>query len=338
MMPVKCMNPISHYSKIAVNHKLKRSNTTNYNYNLSSNELFKDIESIQNAFKTISKADPFKGMLLDFSLLPSKEMFKESRVFKNILRARIEVEREAGIHVLGLKVSSSDGDIMKAAIECGFRHHHANAEYSLMNLCLQGHSISECSFPAYKTVSAGVTAVVFDAELKKVLVVTEKTGITKSKPPTGGIDYGVNQDTPLKAVIRELKEEVNIEVNASDAVLVGTGWSNNYRQNNPDISYIFAFRLKEMQETVIQQSEIKKAEWVSIQDFALLPEEEKEKPWLLRNAVFVAHQALKNQKDLWKPQTLYLTTGKPVEFHSVPCPEKVFKEIDGQWHQAIGLE
>lgn len=334
MMPIKCMNPTSHFSKLAFKYNQKRNNTINSN----SNELFKDIESIQNALKTISKADPFKGMLLDFSLLPSKEMFKESRVFKNILRARIEVEREEGIHVLGLKVPSNEGDIMKAAIECGFRHHHANAEYSLLNLCLQGHSIAECSFPAYKTVSAGVTAVVFDEELKKVLIVTEKTGITKSKPPTGGIDYGVNQDTPLNAVIRELKEEVNIHLNPNDAVLVGTGWSNNYRQNNPDISYIFAFRLKEMQETIIQQSEIKKAEWVLVEDFAVLPEEENEKPWLLRDVVFVAYQALKNQKDLWKPQTLYLTTGKPVEFHSVPCPNKALKNIDGKWRQVIDLE
>jgi|GEM_PF-1185955 len=336
MMALKSMSQMSYNHRTAIKlFKMKQSNLTS---SIPSGELFKDIENIQNALKIIAKPDPFKGLMLDFTLLPSKDMFKYSVIFRNILRMRIEVEKESGIHVLGLKVPSNEGDIMKVAIECGFRHHHGNAEYSLLNLCLKNHDLKECSFPPYRTISAGVTGVVFDPELKKVLVVTEKVGIKKSKPPTGGIEYGVNEDTPLKAVIRELREEVNILVKPDEAVLVSTGWSNNYRQNNPDISYIFAFCLKEMQEPLIQQSEIEKAEWVSIEDYALLPKDEKDKPWLLRQAVTIAYRALKDQRDIWKPQTLYLTTGKPVEFYSSSCPKNILKIIDKENHQPIGLE
>lgn len=310
MMSLKSMNPINCYSRIAL-HPFKRSQA-----NSTSCDLFKNIENIQNALVTIAKPDAFKGCVFDFTALKENDIFEETEVFKNIFRIQIEIARENGTHVLGLKVPAAWGTVMKSAIDLGFRHHHANGEYSLLNLCLSGHRASECSFPAFRTISAGVTVVVFDPTLAKVLVVTEKTGIKKPKPVTGSIEYGEKGDTPLKTAIRELEEEVKIRVKPEDLVLVGTGWSNNYRQNNPDISYIFAVRLKEMQEPVIQQSEIAKAEWVSIDEFTKTLEDEKDKPWLLRQVVVVAYNALKKQKGVLKPQTLYLTTGKPVEFYS----------------------
>jgi len=331
MMPLKYANPALIFLRGTTLFKTRRMTSIR-------NDLLDDIENIQTVLKRISKADSFKGLLVDFTLLPSHEMFKESHVFKKILHKYIETEKEKGVHVLGLKVPANNGEIMKIAIDCGFRHHHANADYSLLNLCLKGHQVGECSFPPFKTASAGVTAVVFDFALKNVLVVHEKTGITKAKPPTGGIDYGVNQDTPLNAVIRELKEEVNIDVKAEDAVFVGTGWSNNYRQNNPDISYIFAFRLKEMQNLSLQENEIEKAGWISLKEFAVIRDKECEKPWLLRNVVFVALKALKSQKDLWKPRTLYLTTGKPVEFYSAHLPKTITKMMNGKKHHSIDFE
>lgn len=328
MMPLKQVNRLHHCQKPV---DFKRSYTC-------SNDLFKNVESIQNAIIMIAKPDPFNGLLYDFTLLDDTEMFKESRVFKKILLSRIEAKKEQGAHVFGLKIPSNEGEIMKVAIECGFRHHQANHEYSLLNLCLKGHSVNECSFPSFKTISAGVTAVVFDSTFKHFIAVSEKTGITKPKPVTGGIDYGINQDTPLKTAVRELKEEVNIVVKEEDAVLVGAGWTNNYRQNNPDISYIFAFQLKEMQKLAPQESEIEKAVWMSVEDFAVLPEEEIEKPWPLRNAVFSALKALKNNQAGWKKQTHYLTTGKPVEFYGVAHTKTVLKKIKGKNCQVIDFE
>ena len=311
MMLLKSINPVNCYSKIAP-HPFKRANST-------SGDLFKNIESIQNALVTIAKPDPFKGCMFDFTALKENAIFEETEVFKNIFRIQIEIARENGTHVLGLKVPAAWGTVMKTAIELGFRHHHANEEYSLLNLCLSGHGPKECSFPPFKTISAGVTAVVFDPTFSKVLVVTEKTGVKKPKPVTGGIEYGEKGDTPIKTAIRELKEEVQIDVKPEDMILVGTGWVNDYRQNNPDIQYIFSTRLKEMQEPVIQQSEIAKAEWVPIHKFIETPDDEKEKPWLLRQVVEVAYNAQVaqiNQKGVWKHKTLFLTNGKPVEFYS----------------------
>ncbi len=308
MMSLKSMIPPNCYSRIAL-HPFKRAHST-------SGDLFKNIECIQNALITIAKPDPFNGCMFDFTALKENGIFEETEVFKNIFRIQIEIARENGTHVLGLKVPAAWGTVMKTAIDLGFRHHHANGEYSLLNLCLSGHGPKECSFPAFRTISAGVTAVVFDPTLEKVLVVTEKTGIKKPKPVTGGIEYGEKGDTPLKTVIRELEEEVQIHLKPEDMVLVGTGWVNEYRQKNPDTQYIFATRLKKMQEPVIQQSEIAKAEWVSIEEFIKTADDEKEKPWLLRQVVEVAYNTLKNQKGEWGQKTLFLTNGKPVEFYS----------------------
>jgi len=252
MMSLKNVSLSGCFSIIA-RGPLKRTNST-------SSDLFKNIESIQNILITIAKPDPFNGCLFDFTELKENAIFEETKIFKNVFRIQIEVARENGIHVLGLKVPAAWGTVMKAAIDLGFRHHHANGEYSLLNLCLSGHELNECSFPAFRTISAGVTAVVFDPSLEKILVVTEKTGIKKPKPITGSIEYGEKGDTPLKTVIRELEEEVKIHVKPEDMVLVGTGWVNEYRQKNPDIQYIYAIRLKEMQQPLIQPSEIAKAE------------------------------------------------------------------------------
>lgn len=308
MMSLKSLNPL-HFNSRVLLQPFKRANST-------SGDLFKNIESIQNALVTIAKPDPFKGCMFDFTALKENHIFEETEVFKNIFRIQIEIARENGTHVLGMKIPAAWGTVMKAAIDLGFRHHHANDEYSLLNLCLSGHGPKECSFPAFRTVSAGVTAIVFDPTLEKVLVVTEKIGIKKPKPVTGGIEYGEKGDTPLKTVIRELEEEVQIHVKPEDMVLVGTGWVNEYRQKNPDIQYIFATRLKEMQEPVVQQSEIAKAEWVSIHEFMTAPDDEKEKPWLLRQVVEVAYNTLKKQNGDWGHKTLFLTNGKPVEFYS----------------------
>ncbi len=279
----------------------------------SSSTIIKIFEKIRENFRQ----DAFGGLLIDLTAVKLNKNILSSNTFKKFLKNEMEVQKTNCIHVMGLKIPANEGAVMKVAISCGFRHHHANAEYSLLNYCLSQHTIKECSFPAFRTISAGVTIVVFTKDLKEVLVVMEQVGpIKKFKPPTGGIDYGLNEDTPLKAAIRELEEETQIVVDPASAILVGTGWSNNYRGTNPDISYIFAFVLNEKQQPVAQTSEISKAQWISVEEFMQEPTEEKNKPWLLRQAVIAGHQALRVSKDTWKVQTLYLTTGKPVDFFS----------------------
>lgn len=257
--------------------------------------------------------DAYNGFCIDLTAISVNEFVSKPDFFQNILHSIISNQREKGFHVFSLKISADNGCMIKGAIECGFRHHHANSDYSLLNLCLKNHTIKECTYPPFRTISAGVTAVVFDKELKNVLVVMESVGsIKKIKPPTGTVEYGQNQETPLEAVVRELKEETQIEVDPAKAFHVGSTWSNNYRGTNPDIAFIFAFVLDQMKEPVAQKSEISKAKWVSVEEYIQVLPEEIGKPWLLRQVVVSAFEAIKNNK-YWKPKTVYLSTGNKVD-------------------------
>jgi len=46
------------------------------------------------------------------------------------------------------------------------------------------------------------------------------------------------------------------------------------------------------------------------------PDDENDKPWLLRQVAEIAHSALEKQNGEWGHKTLFLTNGKPVEFYS----------------------
>jgi len=275
---------------------------------------------IQTALSTaeeISKRDNFNGRLIDFTAWPQDKKIPLPYLLKEFFNLIISGEKEKKTHVIGLKIPSNNLDIMQIAIKKGFQFHNANPSDALLNLCLENHKVNQCSFPPFRTVSVGVTAVVFDRELKNVLVVMERIGnIKKFKPVTGGVDYGESGETPLDAAVRELKEEVQIDVDREKAIFVATGWANHYRGNNPDISNIFAFVIDQMQKPYAQQSEISKAKWMSIEEFMQEPSDENEKPWLLRQAVVAAFEAVINAEQAWKPRTVYLSTGKPALFFS----------------------
>lgn len=293
--------------------------------NLQNETIKQQSKSVQYALKTmeqIARRDAFKGLLIDFTAWPLKKKIPSSRILNRTLHYIINNEKE-NTHVFGLKIPSNNVALITTAISHGFRFHNANSANALLNLCLENHEINQCTFPPYRTVSVGVTGVVFDSELKNVLVVMEKIGVIKKfKPPTGGVDYGEGGETPLDAVVRELDEEVNIKVDRDKAVFVGTGWTNNYREYNPDISYIFAFVIEQKQELNFQQSEISNAKWISVEEFKEEPPEEKQKPWLLRQAVVTAFEAVKTRDSTWKPRTLHLSTGKPVQFFGVQNESK----------------
>lgn len=270
--------------------------------------------------KEKGQIDAYNNFVVDITALPglSAELSleKSAVAFMKALPILIAEQKEKGRHVFSLKIPSDNGRIMQYAIENGFRHHQGNPEFSVLNYCLQEHTAKACSFPIFRTVSIGVAGVVFDRTLEKVLVVMEKSGpIKKFKPPTGTVEYGNEQETPLEAVIRELNEETQIKVKPSDAVIVGTTWTNNYRGTNPDISYTFAFILPQVIKPISQEGEISKAKWMPVKDFLKCPPEEKDKPWMLRRIVSVAYHAMQNDK-AWKPHTCYLSTGKPVTMYS----------------------
>jgi len=273
--------------------------------------------SINDALELITTKNAFKGVMIDFTQASPEVVFSKPTLKKG-LRSVVSRNKQASTHVISLKVPSHSGSVMEVAIDCGFRHHNANPKYSMLNLCLENHSVEACTFPAHKTISAGITAIIFNADGTKVLLVREKLGITnKDKPVTGSIDYE-KQGTPLDTVVREVKEETGVNVESSQAKLVAVSWTNNYRENNPDISYFFAFKLESEQILTAQTSEISKVEWVDVLDFIM---GEKDKLWQQRQAVMAAYRAMQFPECSWEHKTTYLTNGKPVQFYSAPTRE-----------------
>jgi 8-oxo-dGTP pyrophosphatase MutT (NUDIX family) len=274
------------------------------------------------------KLDAYHNCYINLSDIAGfgKTEFKAvKQLLPQIIEEQIQQKKGIGekLHVIGLKLSPQQSRIVKYAAECGFVFHNANSEGMLMTKCLEGHQVTHCTYPRFMTVSVGVTGVVFDHQLEKVLVVQERLGANKKlKPPTGTVDYLKGTDDPLSAVVRELKEETHLDVNPADAVLVGNTWSANFRGTSPDINYVFAFRVSSNVLLKAQEEEISKIEWKPVQEYLAESLEEASKPWVIKRIVFAALEALNNKKE-WRTHTLFWSSGKPVTLFSFNAGPKL---------------
>lgn len=214
-----------------------------------------------------------------------------------------------------LKLAPTHSRIHKYALDAGFCHHHADSIETVMILCLRGHLAKQCTYPAYKTVSIGVTGVVFNQTLDKFIAIKEKFGPYRDwKAPTGGVDTG---EEPVDAVVRELFEETGVQVKAEDAVLVGEGWSPNFRGTSPDINQVFAFHIDETECTLkAQEEEIEHVKWLPVEDFENMPVKlSHNKPFIIKAVVKAAQRAMQNQTG-WHAHQSAWASGKDTHFYS----------------------
>lgn len=257
--------------------------------------------------------DSFANTHIDLSRL-SLSMKKIARAIKEIIPEWIETGKSSNKHVITLKLSPMHSRLHKYALDAGFLPHHADSTETAMVLCLHRHVGKLCNYPAYKTVSIGVTGVVFNQTLEKFLAIKEKFGPYKDwKAPTGSVDAG---EEPVDAVVRELLEETGVHVNAADAVFVGEGWTPNFRGSAPDINQVFAFRIDETRHTPIaQEDEIEHVKWISLNDFANPSISlNHDKPFVIKTVVEAAHRALENQTG-WHVNKSSWASGKDIRFY-----------------------
>lgn len=70
-------------------------------------------------------------------------MHELKRIIGKITKA---CQRE-GIHVLTINAPSTSGKIVKVALDCGFKFHHADSENALLNKRVNAPSVNECLSP-----------------------------------------------------------------------------------------------------------------------------------------------------------------------------------------------
>lgn len=258
--------------------------------------------------------DTFSNIIIDLSPL-SLSTKKTARAVKELFPEWIETGKSSNNHMIILKLSPTHSRIHKYALDAGFHFHHADTKETVMTLCLREHLEQQCNYPSYKTVSIGVTGVVFNKNLEKFIAIKEKTGPYRDwKAPTGGVDTG---EEPVNAVVRELYEETGVQVNAEDAVLVGQGWTPNFRGTAPDINQVFAFQIDENQCILKkQEEEIENVKWLPVEDFENLHLTlSHNKPFIIKTAVKVAKNAMQNQTG-WHVQNSAWGSGKDIHFYS----------------------
>jgi 8-oxo-dGTP pyrophosphatase MutT (NUDIX family) len=258
--------------------------------------------------------DNFNNTHIDLSPLTLSTK-KAARIIRELFPEWIKTGKSINKHMIILVLASTHSRVHKYALDTGFRPHHADRTKTVMVFCLHGHHWDQCNYPAYKTVSIGVTGVVFNKTLEKFIAIKEKFGPYKDwKAPTGSIDIG---EEPVNAVVRELFEETGVQVKAEDAILVGMGWTPNFRGIVPDINQVFAFSIEETQCNLKrQEEEIEHVKWLSVGDFANLPVTlGHNKPFIIKMVVDVAKRAMQNQTG-WHVNKSAWASGKDIFFYS----------------------
>lgn len=234
-----------------------------------------------------------------------------------VLCNEVAAARTAGIHVLTIKFIPELGQIISEAQAAGFTMHHGNAHEVQMIRCLQNHHDSSCSFPPYKTLSVGITMVIFNSQLDKIAAVIEKLGSSNGwKAITGSVDYGNGlAETPLEAAVREAREEVGLSLNLEDVVYCGRLWTSNFRGVCPDLNEVYATVLSSEDPLKAQESELNAARWISIDEIISTKPESVDsrviiaaKNAILNNAAYNASRAYWS----WDKQF-----SKPIEFISL---------------------
>lgn len=277
-----------------------------------SHPLPETVQKVQDLLNGCRNIDGFNTCYFDLTSLPSLSGDKELKVIKTLLPGIIDEQRDR--HVIAFKLLQNQARVVKYLVSRGFNFHSANHESMLLTLCQTHRKITSCTYPKYSTVSVGVTGVVFNQQLDKVLLIQEKWGgLNKMKPPTGGVEYLDIHEDPLTAVVRELKEETNLQVDPYQAVLVGTAWTQHLRGRNPDVNFVFAFLADEGSELKAQEGEISKVGWFPITEY--LNEADESKPYVMKQIVRCAFEAIKQGKE-WTFNEHYWAQEKPVTLFS----------------------
>ena len=291
---------------------------------------------IENIFSKI-KRDRFATSFLSLAELSAEKEFNLLQI-KKIFAGILMHEMQKGAHVFALEISSEQTPLVYPFIvEHEFSLHHADASTVLFNKCLRPdlHKKEYCSYPKYHTGSSiGVTVVVFNLALDKLLAVKEVYGgIDGWKPITGAVD---KNEEPVQAAIRELREETNVSLEENTALtLVGICHTKNLMWGRDDINYVYAVAVDFLNPETLhaQENEIAAVDLISYDQYEEKPmqsnpnwgkEPVEESSLTLKRIVKQARSVLNKEKAGLQQDITFWTYGqKTVEF--VGASKEVFE-------------
>ncbi len=261
--------------------------------------------------KCISK-DPFNNCIIDLSGPEANKEYSHqvaTDIFSRLLK------NEDGHEHLLVRFSPTNTHLYTHLISSGFTIHNGRADSLLVKRCL-GHQEADCAYPAFKTMSVGITVVIFNQSLSHFLAVQEKSGPYRGwKAPTGTVDYE-NEDE-LQAAAREIKEETNIDIEKEQLSLVAMAPTNSFRGRSPDRNFVFTCKHTGSSEIRAQEKEIRKVEWISVDEFLNKNDlvAHQFRPLILQEVVRIARENLLNNQG-WKPANAFWGSGKATTLFS----------------------
>ena len=191
-------------------------------------------------------------------------------MFAHMLEDSLGAWRAEGVRGVWLKVRTERAAFVPVAAAAGFEFHHAEKTYVMMTKWLCEDEPS--TIPANASHQVGVGAFVYDAENERVLVVQEKRGPASGrdlwKMPTGLLEAG--EDIP-EAAIREVSEETGIETEFGTVIGCRHGHFGLFGKS--DMFFCVGLRVKSgsSRDIRIQEQEISKAKWISMDEFLANP-------------------------------------------------------------------
>lgn len=212
------------------------------------------------------KVDLYGGVLIDPAGVPS-----DPQHFRSALGASLQLWTQEGRNGVWLKLGIELAVLIPIATsEFGFRYHHAEPTYVMLNKWLPTSRPS--TLPPNASHTIGVGALVMD-EAGRVLMLRERAGPAASlgiwKLPTGLVEAG---EEIHEAAVREVREETGVEA-VFDSV--AGFWSSHYAYNTAHpgkSSLYFVVRCRaKTTEITIQESEIAEAKWFTLEEKRKLP-------------------------------------------------------------------
>ena len=210
--------------------------------------------------------DRYGGIIVDNAHDAFVRAARTPEAFDATLGGWLATWRASGARGVWLKLALDDARLVPVAKERGFEFHHAERTYVMMTTWLPSDEAS--TIPNNASHQVGVGAFVYDGENEKVLLVQERRGPASGrdlwKMPTGLLEAG--EDIP-DAAVREVLEETGIET-TFDAV-VGCRHGHFGLFGKSDLFFCVGLRVKDgaSREIKIQETEIERAKWASVDEF-----------------------------------------------------------------------
>ncbi|XP_019198486.1 PREDICTED: nudix hydrolase 2-like [Ipomoea nil] len=204
--------------------------------------------------------DAYGGVTVELS-----ESSMDSGDFVTVLRASLSEWRNQGKKGVWMKLSIQLARFVDAAVKEGFWYHHAEATYLMLVYWIPH---TPHTIPSNASHRVGIGAFVIN-QTGQLLVVQENNGEFKGKGvwklPTGVVEQG---EDICDAAVREVREETGIDTEFVEVLAFRQSHNSFFGKSD----LFFVCMLRPLSLTIDKQdSEIEKAQWMGIDEYAAQP-------------------------------------------------------------------